>query len=1000
MKTKLITPLLIVSLVSNVFGVVTPSVTPPAAEGTKFFNSSTVSTTGGSLSTSGVDQNASLVGDDNLSKKNIDRGENYKANLGIATGKIITNPNGTKVFVQPDENGTYPTSVDNLQTAPDEDKMLDPAYKAWYDQYAAYATDDNLTTKRDREKALKGAGMTQNYSEGNTVNDMTTRYLKGNNPLSSGQSVTRLFRTENVAEKNAELKELDKNASTMYKELYSSDPSTADIENLKNKNYGAVSTAFKGVEALGQELTQRLSGPKIKCQIVRQLVPSYMCPLPGKDGVRYPGSPDMANIRKVNILEAKSACNNDCWTDPGELSCVPKQVLTTDEIVMPTSTISVFPTWSETSATINMSVSNAMPVDYLKFKINILNNPQTNKTDAEWEEFLQDSGFKIRYSILEVNPVNPLDPPITIIDRENINIKSSVMEITAPVNRILSNIRIKIWKPYISNDALQAYRFQYLFDKLTAANIPITISNFESKYTSDSLYFCQAMQMVATPNQCVGKTIPFTTGDDQFNYLCLSGSKRIGPDPVFGGFYSQDACEFRCVRHEECIPTYRNYTNFAESTIYKAEISCLDDPDNNHCTQAKCEALFAEQETRPLNEMVVQNDDTFVYTVRNKALTDTIRPKIDLAAELSGTADYDKVFENEEKDAAYLSMLERQSYNRIAYRIGTPSPANLAYHKNKISDTKSEFLVDLKPNSFDIDSGKTFNVYSVIKLTHSFTPKAGTFHLNNHDITATLTNIQFEDISYMIKTNASLGGWEVFKRDEWAKFLSDTTTYSLDASGSIQEERHLDWVNTPQYKISSFAKLNQTSGDFEVFSSAQQAPNFATEIFTNSKDFYRYKISEWIESDIHDTPGGLIHDQLPINHDTWIKKLYIDPFAGPYYSVPKDYTVYLLYSETKLSYDQIMKEIEGPNYESVKIEPENNKWGAYNLLSSKLFRSKEIKYDGELRNQIQPLIMGTKDKTTVSTTLTPGISEKGKKVFKFLFLYDDNEPNPFEISNP
>lgn len=996
MKNKITSFFIILSLVSNSFGIDIP----PSADGSKFFNSATVQEVSGGVKIVGADENTSIVSDDNLSKKDISQGLAYKQNLGVANGRSILTKTGGVYYMTPDANGTYP-SEDNLTKPTEQDRMLDPTYKAWYDQYKGFV-DDNLTVKRANENISQRDSMNQTYKYGNTVNSMKDRFISGNNPLSSGQSVTQLFRTNiNKKGNSTQLIELEKNATTMYKDLYSSNVSIADKENLLNKNYGAVATAYQGAEALGKELTSRMTAAKIKCQIVRELVPSFMCPLPGKDGIQYPGNPDMNDLRKVNVVEAKANCNHDCWTEPGELSCIPKHVLNSKDITMPATTIIAYPNWSETTSSIEIPVSTSMPVENLSFTIKIPNTSSSGKTDEEWESFVAQSGFKVRYSVLEENIINTNDPWITIIDRSNVNILSSQQEITVPINRIMTKFKIKIWQPYISNNPLEAYRFKYLFDALTTANSSITVSGFASNYTSDSIHFCQPLQMVGSPGQCTGEVVPFTTGDDQFNFLCLADSKKIGPEPTFGGFFSAEACERRCIRHEECTPTYRNYAtaNFSSDQMYKAKISCLDDDENTNCTTELCEALFADQE-RPINEILVHNDDTMVYTVKNKSLTDTIRPKIDLGAELSNNPDYDQVFENEQKDAAYMSMLEKQSYNRIAYRIGDESPSNLAYHKNKITDLKSEFYVDLKPKSFDIDSGKTFNIYSVIKLDHSFTPIAGTFHLNNHDVTAGQTNIQFKDISYLIKTNNLLGGWEVFRRDEWAKVMVDTTAYGLSPSGSLTSERFLGWVSTPQYKISSFAKLNSTSGDFEVFDSSQRAPAFTTEIFKNEKDFYKYKISEWIESDMEETPGSLIHSQLAINHDTWIKKIYIDTPIGPKFSIAKDYTVYLVYSEQPLSYHEIMKEIEGPSYESVKIEPEDNKWGAYNLLTSQLFRSKSIKYDGELTNQVKPLIMGTKDNTTVSVELIPGLSEKGKKVFKFLFLYEDAEANTFGLTNP
>jgi hypothetical protein len=590
--------------------------------------------------------------------------------------------------------------------------------------------------------------------------------------------------------------------------------------------------------------------------------------------------------------------------------------------------------------------------------------------------------------------------PSTIIDRENITIRSSEMEINVPVDRLVGGIRVKFWEPYISNNALYAYQYEEYFNILNEEGAKIEITTFNAKYSSDSFYFCQSLQMISNRNECIGGEVAeFVTGDDQFNYICNADSKKIGPEPTWGAFYSQDSCEFSCVMHKECIPTYRHYTSYGtEDFMYKAEVGCVDEPGNNNCSDAVCKALFADTEERPLNEILVANDDSYIYTVRNKVLQDHPRPKIDLAAELGGSVDYDQTFQNEEKDAAYLHMLDNMSFNRIQYRVGTPSPVNIAYVKEN-SFGRSAYSIDLKPNSFHFDDGNTYYIYSVMRLLHSYTPVAGVWHLDGSMVTATETNIQFEDISYAIKTGENPGDWRVFRREEFAKYLVQYPEYTLNENGTFSENLIIDWVNTGQYKRTQFAFYNEADNGWSTFSSSQQADFFTTQQFSNAQDYYRYLISDWIERDILETPGLIVKDQRPIAHDTSFEKLYNVPIHHVNKSNSKNYTLYLVYSEQPLSYHELMVEIEGDNYETEKISPDLVTWGGYDLINSRLFRSDKIKYDGELNNNIDTLIMGEPERSSVTVNWSPAISEKGKKVFKFIFLYDDQEPNPFEYSN-
>lgn len=985
----------------------TTSTTAPEADGTKFFNESTIDT---SVNTITVTKNSdTLIGNDTLPDSDIDTGLHYTNNFGdSSTGTNITNEEGNTVYVKQNSDGTTPTaytSPDQAATTDYQSRETNTEFTTYQQDYKAYVMEGDKDAKRAVENEKNKSGMTMNYKLNNNFNDMSNRFFTGNSVFSGGQNLSTTFRQKTYKDDAPqELKDREDSATLLYKDHFSSTVNEADTTNLiGNTAYGSLEKAYSSLEAITQELTNRLTGAKIKCQISRELIPSYRCPLPEKSGYGLAVVAGVDN-RKVNIEEAKKDCNDNCWTDPGTLSCVGQKVIDSKNIDLgiPADGITLTP-WNETTAEINVTLTSLMPVNSLVVNVELLKPSDSEMTDEEWTKFVQESGFKFRYSVLETDTNIPDLPPVTIIDREQFQIRSTSSELSIPINRAMNGLKIKFWKPYITPNVLESYKYEHLFTKLTDEGAVIKIKKAKSEYTSDSYYFCQALQMVASPSECTGDIAEFVTGDDQFNYICNSDSKKIGPEPTWGAFYSQESCEFACVMHKECTPTYKHYNAGygTESVYYQAKISCVDDPENSHCQQSVCEALFADDTERPINEMIVANDDTFIYTVRNKVLQKYPRPKIDMAALSAATVDYAAVFENEEKDSAYMYMINNVTYNRIMYRIGTESPSNLAYHLEPNGLLGNVYSVDLKPASFDYDTNTDYYVYSVVKVVESYAPIAGAWYLNDHNITANQTYIQWRDYTYLIKTGLNTGDWKVFRKEEFSEYLTNNLAYVLYDSGEVGQYESIDWVKTPQYQIKRFVTYNEVDNTFANLDKNSEANYFTTNKFESSQDFYRFNISNSSNADFFETKGSVIRTQRPINHETSFEKIYNQPSTYVYKGNPQDINIYLVYSKTKLTYEQLMKEIEGENYDTLsqKLLPENSKWGAYNLLNSRLFRANNIKYDGELNNNIKTLIMGAKDKTTVSVDWDPSLSEKGKKIFKFLFLYDDNNPNTWEYVN-
>jgi hypothetical protein len=980
--------------------------------------------------------NKNLVADDSLPREDIESGLTDQHNYGPESeGTAVIDSHGNRVYVKRLSAGGNqmllnnpmdPSSVDlfNEENIVDQndssfstmnntsDYVKSDRYKNYQQQYNEYFRENNMTIKAAREGELYNKQTTENTFNGNTLNEYRSRFFDKVNIGGEASKTTRNFRTERKFG-NTELEEADENATNLYSTLYSSSPQIADKQNTLNTNYGALTKALSSSDEIAQELESRLNSAKIECQITRNLIPSYKCPIPGLDGIMYPGNPDLGEIRKVNTQDAKKECNDLCWTPttgPNSLSCVRQEVLTDlDTGISINNQVLLYPNWDITNTEKTFQTTSIMPVDYIDFDFTL--EKPSNMTQEEFESFLMKARFKVNVSVLirdssEVAFADDM-PPFTITDRETIDLLSPQIHISIPIGRTTSEIIVKVWEPFITPNRLEAWKYEHYFEELTDNGGSIKWTGLNAEYRSDSYYFCQALQMVDSPSLCIGgETILFEAVAGQMYYLCSAEEKRIGPEPLWGAFYDEDSCKSACTVHKDCKPTYRHYTSYGDDDyLLKAEVTCVDNPSNINCTQAACTSFFEDSDIRPNAEIIVHNDDTYVYTIRNKVLTGVPRPKIDLSAELAGNVDYQEMFDNEEKDSAYLAMLENMSFNRIKYKVGTESPWNMSYKKDSFDNGYSNNLsIILKPDSFDFDNGTTYYLYSVIRVLHSYSPIAGSWYLDSHMVTAdpNNANIQWEDYTYIIKNSETDQDWSVFRRDQFARYLSIRTEMYIDDNGDLREKTNLDWLNTDSFSTSQYGQYNETADIFPALDPNSLAPYFKSMEFSSAQNYFQFPITSNIEQLIYETPGILIKDQVPINHETSFQKIYnVAPTTHRKVSSSKDYVLYFIYSDTRLTYAELMEAFEGPDnrYPSNKEEPVNIKNAAYQLLNEQLFRKDRIIYDGELNNNINVIKKGSPDKSSIGVEWGPSMTEKGKKVFKFIFLYDDQLPNPFEITN-
>ena len=1035
--------------ISAAFATGATKTTPPDPEGTMFINNGILGTdkkTGKKTSNTEGLKTDRILGNDNLPEKEVETGTRVNRNLGKQDTTSVIDESGNVATLKKGSTEINEKNAAGYKTDKEKEDG-EKSYNEWRNNFDTYLNSTGTKEHEDKEAEYKAKQKEEIKKQDISVRSLMDQTINSRDITSGSMQIKNMFETEDVNQKDPLLKELDHNASQVYKDG-GYEPKKADTGVLLKKNVGALKEAYNQLPDLQKQLTEKTKMPIIKCQISRNLLPAYYCPIKGKDGFRFPGNlpssviqdaaktaistdangktteglvnPAAAalvnlspSLRRVNLNAAKDTCNQYCKSTSGDFKCVKKKMIDKAEIDISTQEITLFPSYDTNSASFTLTTKEIIPIKNVSFKISVIRTKQDSTlTEEDWLEFLQKSFIRFRYSIMEI-PDDKNLAPITIADRVMITADKETAVFTIPVNRQMTKLQVKFWKPYVSDNPFMKKEFDYIFDDfIKKFGGEIKISEIKANHVSDSFFYCPIRQLVASKRECGGldsTELNYGSGKDMNTmYLCDSNKYKIGPESTTGAFFDEESCEQSCYIKEECITTYDHYQGAygAQAIMYKAEVDCVDDETNTQCTKQKCEAFFRDVNLRPLNEVVVQNDNTIVYTVKNRALTENIRPKIDiekeLGANLNDPEQLKSMFNAEQKDGAYLYMTKNLTMNMIKYPVGTPSPHNMSYIMKRGATPNSGygFAVDIKPGSYDFEIPRY--LYMIARLDQRYHARYGSYYIKSNPDRAQVqtknSKVQFKDYTYLIKKPDDK--WEVFRKEEFAEYWQEKVINVINSEGKIERKMISEWVIQPDDGLipAYFGKYDATTNTFKTFDSSELAHSFKTDTFQLSDNVYRYTITKDHIEDIYDAPGSLIHDQAPKDNESNLEKKYLGGIH-PYWSGHmSNYAFYFIYSDKQLTYDELMKKIEGEKYaiNTQKVPSYKNEWGVFDYISNGSFNSNGVRHDGQLNNNIAPFIIGKPNNSAVLTEWEPSLSEHGKKVFKFLFLYDDKTINPFE----
>lgn len=934
------------------------------------------------------DSTKSMVGDDDLKQNKIEYGIGYENDVGISFIKKVKDEKGVEFYIDVRTG----EEIRNFE----ENKQSDELKNSVKGISGGQPTDeDEMKAKNTAIQKAKEARNEELKKNEYTPKRYENMFLHNVDAPSRGSSY---LNSTFLNPKNLE-NEIESKQTQFYMDTYGFSQLNNSVEIYKsNDNASKLADAYNFMETYKASLNAKYSDKSIKCFITRELIPKYFCPMIGKENTLFGGD------EKTESGTGFKNCNANCRD---EKQCAQYKVLDSTLIDMPTKELDLYP-WDGSIKFIKSDkLSEKMMIDKMEFEIMITPSDKFEGTEEEFEKFLSTAKIKFKFDLIKQEETAK-NPPIALINGETIEVKSALTKKEFYVSNTTEYITIRFYKPFISEQTLtETLKHGKDWEKIGG----IKIQKIKGNYKDVNIYFCPFRQMVNSVAECNlnegGEIIKLHSGSQIYN-ICTDPNHKIGPDRVYGGFYTNESCKTNCVESKDCLPTYKHYSDFNSEDMFKANIGCVDSEDNTACSISKCEELLGDNDLRPINEWVTYNEDSKKQTISNSVInTSVLRPKFNLGDELSTSDSYGELFQAEMKDAAYKYMIDNASFNRIAYRIGEEAPRKMSYGIDSV-DKQARLFWNLKPASFDIENGVDYNLYLVLELEQLYKPIAGVFMINGNKVQVNRdeeSDLQFMDKTYMIKTSASEDSWKTFKKIEFTNVrhvesimrCSDGENQTLVRQvkgywnnkvvpSNCHTYDDVSWPATPQMNIDRNAFYDSVTDTFATYdANAEKAEVFKIEKFSSNKVINTYQISNFLQNEIELIPGALIRDQESLEYDKKFRKIYNKPFGGTKVrGWPYNYKIYAFYNKKKLSYNEVLAELKKENILYDKVNANN--------------LPKVIKSDGEINNNIRPFILGNPNMTTVNMETTPFVNEEGGRVFKFMFLYDDDNEGkaPFE----
>ena len=719
---------------------------------------------------------------------------------------------------------------------------------------------------------------------------------------------------------------------------------------LQHDDNSTLSRGMKAVVNIQNTIlaANRIPNGMVDCYITRKLVPSYMCPVVGKDSTYFGGD------TKTDQEEAKEQCDDYCFES---YSCVP---VPTNE--NPIDTITTNYEMVE-GYEFNFPVNSVLKTSHVDLHFEIPTQVDDNGTMVDFN--LSDADYTVAYDATGVTFDGDV---IEVAHAKKINLMDYSLNFRLFLDGVYRELRFKFYKPKKNN--------------LDDQQLPIpsfVLLRGDIVYVDTNYYFCPETQFVTTSQECVGGELKYLVDHSGTpRTVCVnSDSGSSGPEREYGGFYEENTCAAGCFVDKECNPTYIHFDYLNEDSNFEVEVGCTDTDTSSSCTPELCTDLFFNS-TDIVQEKNFINDDKYVYTIRSGARTSEHRPRIDVGAEMTGE-DRDQVFINEMKDSAYEYMVKNQTFNYTARTIDQPTLIESTAEDEQLPGGGYKNRWVFKPSNIDYD-GNTRYLYSVIKYEQYFKPIAGVYETS--DFVSTTSDAVFKDISYAILLPG--GEHKVFKVVWSAELRKAVLHTDPDLSDGVDNSfTSYEWIPSPS-TAESFSKFYDPVGDqWVAYSMGEPAPYFASGPFNVLKHTFSYEVMPSSAYMADATPGLTVRSQKLVECN-----IYTDPncdsgqlaervYSGDYVLSERgamiDYTIYSFYSDVPLTYGDLADYL----IDDHRI---------YNYMNRTMYLGK-IKDDASLGNNIEIYLQGEMHNMSSVMHVDPQNEEIGKKSFLFMFMY-------------
>jgi len=479
--------------------------------------------------------------------------------------------------------------------------------------------------------------------------------------------------------------------------------SKEDLKDITSDKISSIYTDEKNIQNIQKSkdtITNLLNnyGSKltIKCYMKRKLVPSFYCPLPGRDASYFTGG--LANTTQE---DAFNECNDYCQ--------IPKNCVSSD--------IDSFPSK-------DITTTYDMPIPY-ENNLEISEKQQAEKVSFVFTKNGEDCFVNISiYGIDKTTNEERL-----ILDSFSIHLVEDAASVSLPLDLgSFSSIHYKIYKPYNFGTSKKDF---------VISSASVVLEKAIVSYSDNKYWFCPATQFVSRRDECQGTVLSKIIGGSPV-LLCVKVSDKKR-EPLLGAYFSQGGCEASCFDKRDCIATYRNVSSdsISDSSIYNLDYGCLSGDDNANCTRDLCKEKIMSN-TTPNSEIVYLNDVEKEETVKNGQIVDgAIRPQYNLSAELStnDTPEDKKVLMvSMAKDKAYQNMTTLGTYVISAKTLDGVYDEKTSAKKVGYNGVTIEYIP--KSNLFNI--GKSSYVYFITANKYTYFSQeefsTSTYHATNYTI--------------------------------------------------------------------------------------------------------------------------------------------------------------------------------------------------------------------------------------------------------------------------